>query len=113
MRTAWLLRGGDVLASADVADSFAERARGLLGRASYDGALVLLGTRSAHSAGIRFPIDVAFLDRDMTVRSTTTMRPWTVSLPRRGCAHVLEARAGAFERWRLSPGDRIEIRETT
>lgn len=113
MRTAWLLRGGDVLASAEIADSFADRARGLLGHARYDGALLLLGTRSVHSAGMRFPIDVAFLDRDMTVVSTKTLRPWSLSMPRRGCVHVLEAQAGAFERWRLRPGDRIEIRETT
>lgn len=113
MRTAWLLRGGDVLASAEIAERFTDRARGLLGHARYDGALLLIGTRSVHTAGLRFPVDVAFLDKEMTVVATTTVRPWGVTMPRRGCAHVLEAQAGAFERWRLRPGDRIEIRETT
>jgi len=85
--------------------------RGLFGRSSYDGALLLLHARSAHSAGIPFSLDVAFLDPDLTVVATTRLRPWTVALPRRGCAHVLEAESGAFERWRLVPGDKIELRE--
>jgi len=112
MRTVWLLRGGDVLASGEVAESLADRVRGLLGHHRYDGALLLMGTRAVHSAGMRFALDVAFLDKDLHVLSTTTLRAWSVALPRRGAAHVLEAQAGAFERWRLRPGDQIEIRET-
>ena len=110
MKSAWLLRAGDVLASADVAESWSERVRGLTGRPGFDGALVLMGTRSVHSAGLRAPLDVAFLDRDLVVVSTRRLRPWSVALPRRGCAHALEAPAGAFERWRLVPGDKLELR---
>jgi uncharacterized membrane protein (UPF0127 family) len=113
MRTVWLLRGGDVLASGEVAESFVDRARGLLGHKHYEGALLLLGTRSVHTAGMRFPVDVAFLDRDLRVLATARVRTWSVALPRRGAAHLLEAQAGAFERWRLKPGDQVEIRETT
>jgi uncharacterized membrane protein (UPF0127 family) len=113
MRPVWLLRGGDVLASGEVAESWPERTRGLLGRDTFDGALLLLRTRSVHSAGMRFPLDVAFLDADLVVVATTRLRPWGLALPRRGCAHVLEAQAGAFERWRLVPGDKIELRETS
>jgi hypothetical protein len=113
MRTVWLLRGGDVLASAEVAESLVDRARGLLGHARYDGALLLLRTRAVHTAGMRFPLDVAFLDKDLHVLATTRLRTWSVALPRRGAAHVLEAQAGAFERWRLVTGDQVEIRETS
>ena len=113
MRTVWLLRGGDVLASAEVAESLVDRARGLLGHARYDGALLLLRTRAVHTAGMRFPLDVAFLDKDLHVVATTRLRTWSVALPRRGAAHVLEAQAGAFERWRLATGDQVEIRETS
>lgn len=112
MRTVWLLRGGDVLASGEIAETLGDRARGLMGHKRYDGALLLLRTRSVHSAGMRFPIDVAFLDKELHVLSTTKLRTWSVALPRRGAAHILEAQAGAFERWRLKPGDQIEIRET-
>ncbi len=112
MRTVWLLRGGDVLASGEVAESMGDRARGLLGHRQYDGALLLMRTRSVHTAGMRFPIDVAFLDKELQVVATTKVRTWSLALPRRGAMHVLEAQAGAFERWRLRPGDKIEIRET-
>ena len=40
MGVSWLLREGDVLATAEVAESFAQRSRGLLGRTGYEGAMV-------------------------------------------------------------------------
>jgi uncharacterized membrane protein (UPF0127 family) len=113
MRTGWLLRGGDVLASCEVAENLSERARGLSGRRSYDGALLLMRTRAVHTVGMRFPLDVAFLDRELRVVSTTRVRTWSLAVPRRGAVHVLEAQAGTFERWRLRPGDQIELRETS
>ena len=60
--TTWLLRDGAVLANAEIAGTYAERMRGLLGRAAYEGGLVLPHTRSVHTMGMRFAIDVAFLD---------------------------------------------------
>lgn len=111
MKQVWLLRGGDVLASAEVAEAWADRARGLIGHSSYDGALLLRHTRSVHSVGMRFPLDVAFLDRELTLVATSRLRPWGVALPRRGGCHVLVAQAGSFERWRLRTGDQLEIRE--
>jgi len=106
----WLLRDGDVLATAEVADGMAARAKGLLGRASYEGAMVLPRTRAVHTFGMRFPIDVAFCDRDLAVVGVTTLRPWRMSLPRRGGRSVVEAEAGAFERWGLRVGDTLELR---
>ena len=67
----WLLRDGDVLAGAEVADGFSARSRGLLGRKAYEGALVLPRTRAVHTVGMRFPIDVAFCDKDMVVVGMT------------------------------------------
>ena len=82
----WLLRDGDVLAAAEVADGLAGRARGLLGRDGYDGAMVLPRTRSVHTIGMRFPIDVAFCDRDLVVLDVTTrVPPLRMTVPRRGC----------------------------
>jgi uncharacterized membrane protein (UPF0127 family) len=62
---------------------------------------------------MQMAIDVAFLDRDMVVVDITTMRPWKVGLPRRKGRYVLEAQAGAFERWQLDRGDSLEIRESS
>ncbi len=106
----WLLRDGDVLATVEVADTFAARARGLLGRRSYEGAMILPRTRSVHTLGMRFAIDVAFCDKQMEVVGVTTLAPWRMSLPRRRGRSVIEAEAGAFERWGLRVGDKLELR---
>lgn len=106
----WLLRDGDVLAVVEVADSLGPRLKGLLGRDGLDGALLLTKARSVHTVGMRFDIDVAYCDRDLTVLETCTMRRHRVGLPRVKARCVLEAEAGAFERWRLRPGDRLELK---
>ena len=106
----WLLRDGDVLAAAEVASTFGARLRGLLGRDGIEGALVLRPARSVHTVGMRFPIDVAFCDRDLRVLSVCTMRRHRFGAPRRRCKVVIEAEAGAFERWGLRRGDQLEVR---
>jgi len=108
----WLLRDGEVLAALEVAEGFGARSRGLLGREGIDGAILLRPARSVHSLGMRFAIDVAFCDSDLTVLRTVRMRPGRVTRPslRRGC--VIEAESGAFDRWRLRPGDTLEVRVT-
>jgi len=108
---AWLLRDGQVLASLEVADSFLARGRGLLGRSSFEGAMLLRHTRGVHSVGLRFAVDVAFLDRDLVVLDTVRLRRYWLALPRLRTRSVLEAQAGAFERWGLKVGDRLEIQE--
>ena len=106
----WLLREGEVLAALEVADTFGARMRGLLGRDGLEGAILLRPARSVHTFFMRFPIDVAFCDRDLTVLDTVTMGPHRLSRPRLRAHHVIEAEAGAFERWRLRPGDTLEVK---
>ncbi len=106
----WLLRNGDVLATVEVADTLGARTKGLLGRTGFDGALLLPRTRSVHTFGMRFPIDVAFCDKDLVVVGVTTLRPWRLGRPRRGGRAVIEAEAGAFDRWGLRVGDTLELR---
>ena len=113
MRQVWLLRDGDVLASTEVAECLGDRARGLYGQSAQAGALLLLRTRSVHTAGAPFPVDAAFLDGALTVLATVRLSPWRVALPRRGARNVLASPAGSFERWGLNLGDRLEIRETS
>jgi hypothetical protein len=38
------------------------------------------------------------------------MRRWRVGRPRPRATCVIEAEAGAFERWRLQPGDSLELK---
>ena len=105
----WLLRDGEVIAAAELARSVPARWRGLLGRDGLDGAFVLPHTRAVHTLGMRFSIDVAFLDSTWRVVDLCTMSPWRVGRPR-WCSSVLEAEAGAFERWGLHRGDTVELR---
>jgi hypothetical protein len=107
---AWLVSDARVLASADVAASRAERRRGLLGRDSFEGALVITPCRWIHTVGMRFPIDVAYLDADGVVVKTIQMHRLRVGIPVWRACCVIEAEAGAFGRWGLRVGDRIEIR---
>jgi len=107
----WLMRDGAVLANAEVASSYAERAIGLLGKSGYDGAFVLPRTKSVHSLGMRFALDVAFVDRDMCVLAIVGLVPWRMTRPRARCRTVVEAQAGAFERWGLRVGDRLELHD--
>jgi len=106
----WLVRDGDVLATVEVARRWGDRHRGLLGRTEVHGALVIRPCRQVHTLGMRIPIDVAFCDRDGWVLRTMTLRPWRVSPVVWRAAMAVEASAGAFERWRLREGDRIEVR---
>ena len=50
----------------------------------------------------RFPLDVAYIDRRMTVLAVRRMRPWRLGAPRLRAHAVLEAEAGSFERWGLA-----------
>jgi len=107
----WLAREGDVLAAAEVAATRPDRRRGLRGRTHLEGALVLRPCRNVHTAGLRFPIDVAFCDRDGIVIRTCCLRPWRLSPLVVRAALAIEAPAGAFERWDLRVGDKVEVKE--
>ncbi len=107
---AWLVREGDVLASVERPEGRLGRARGLLGRDHFEGAIVLSRCRQVHTVGMRFAIDVAFCNRLGTVLRVTTLNPWRVSRLVWRSGFVIEAEAGAFERWGLRPGDVVEIR---
>lgn len=106
----WLLRDDEVLASVEVADTSRARLRGLLGRDGIEGALLIRPAMSVHTLGMRFSLDVAFLDRDLRVLAVKHMRPWRVSTARLRSRAVLEAEAGEFERWKLAVGDVLEVR---
>lgn len=87
------------------------RAKGLLGRDGIDGALLLRPAMQVHTMRMRFPIDVAFCDRDLVVLRTTTMPPWRFSRFVLRARSVLEAEAGQFAHWGVRPGSRLAVTE--
>ncbi|MFD5201725.1 DUF192 domain-containing protein [Streptomyces sp. NPDC058375] len=95
-----------------IAASYRARTKGLLGRDGIEGAMMLTPCGSVHTFRMRFPIDVAYLDRRFTVLAVTTMNPGRLGLPRLRARHVVEAEAGAMERWGVRPGVRVELKAT-
>ena len=103
------LDGRVVCEEALLADGPLARMKGLLGRASLSAreGLLLRPTSSVHTAFMRFPIDVVFLDRDLRVlRVVRDLKPWRAA-GCRGARAVLELSAGESERRGVRPGDRI------
>ncbi len=92
-----------------IAASYRARARGLLGRDGLTGALLLTPASGVHTFRMRFAIDVAYLDRRLTVLDVHTLRPGRLGRPRLRSRHVLEAEAGALERWGVRRGVRVAI----
>lgn len=110
-RECWLVSNGNVLASAEVASSHADRGKGLIGRASIGGAFVLERTKWVHTMGMKFAIDVAHLDSNGAVIKISHMHPHRLGTFVRQASRVVEAPSGAFERWGLRLGDVVELRE--
>lgn len=108
---AWIVSDGIVMASAEVADDRRSRNKGLLGRDGLEGALVVDGCRWIHTFGMRFPLDVAYLDADGNVLKTVRMQRNRLGAPVWRSHSVIEAEAGAFARWGLHVGLVIELRQ--
>lgn len=106
---AWLLRDGVVLCSLEVAGTRAARRKGLLGRDGIEGALLLQPARSVHSFGMRFPLDVAWCDRNLCVVRVASLPRQRMTRSVLRAHSVLEAEAGTFARWELRVGDQLEV----
>ncbi|MEU6594756.1 DUF192 domain-containing protein [Streptomyces sp. NPDC046881] len=93
----------------EISASYRARTKGLLGRDSIDGAMLLSPASGVHTFGMRIPIDVAYLDRHLTVLTVRTMPPGRLGLPRLRARHVLEAEAGAMRKWGLRAGVQVTV----
>ncbi|NUP19010.1 MAG: DUF192 domain-containing protein [Streptomyces sp.] len=100
---------GDVAIPLEVASSYRARTKGLLGRDAVDGAMLLTPAGGVHTFRMRIPIDVAHLDRNLTVIAVRTMKPGRLGLPRLRSRHVLEAEAGAMAGWGVRAGVRVTV----
>jgi uncharacterized membrane protein (UPF0127 family) len=100
-----------VASRVEVADRGAARSRGLLGRESLapGEGLWIVPCEAVHTVGMRFPIDLIFLDRRNIVRKVRSSVPsWRIS----GClrAHsVIELAAGTLAATQVSPGDTLHF----
>ena len=106
----WLVAQDHVLATLEIADTWQTRLRGVLGRESIDGALLIRPAFSVHTIGVKVELDVAYCDGDLRVIDIVTMRPNRVGKPRMRSRQVIEAPRGSFERWGVHIGDQLEVR---
>src|SRR5918998_1977459 len=105
-----LLCNGRPVAAVVVAEDSVSRGRGLLGTDGVDGALWITRCPSVHMMGMRYPIDVAVVDRDGRVLVVKTLKPWIGgTLPRRGATDTVEAPAGAMEAWGVTVGSVLSV----
>jgi uncharacterized membrane protein (UPF0127 family) len=90
-----------------LACSFQSRCRGLLSRSAMlkEEGLLLIPGGSIHTLGMRFSIDVVFLNRQMRILGLAEqVRPWRIRVAPRGTRRVLELAAGQIAAHRLKPG---------
>lgn len=95
-----------------VADSFAARFKGLMGRKCLpEGeALLLKPCNGIHMLFMRFSIDAIFLDEDnRIIHQIPDIRPWTISPVIRKARSVVELPAGTIQAAGTMSGDRISI----
>lgn len=100
-----------LLTKVEKADTFFGRLKGLLGKGSLSKGegLLIKPCSSVHTIGMKFPIDVAFVDKDnKVIHIIEDMKKGKVSPIVKKSKFVLEAKSGAFKD-KLSLGDRVEI----
>jgi protein-S-isoprenylcysteine O-methyltransferase Ste14/uncharacterized membrane protein (UPF0127 family) len=98
-----------------VADTHWSRLKGLLGTRSFEPGhgLWLKPCRQVHMIGMRYAVDLAFLDdRNRIVRTITGLPPGKVSPRVAGASSVLELPPGTLARVALTVGDSIAISST-
>jgi len=119
----WLPRGGarmmlvderthEVVATrVELATTRRARRIGLLGRSHLDpdAALVLAPCLAVHTAFMRFPIDIAFVDlHGRAVRLVRSLRAWRIAIAPRAHA-AIELPAGALTRHEVNVGDQLQL----
>lgn len=102
--------GAELSGRVQTAERLMERMRGLLGREGIeeDGALLIKPCMGVHTFGMKFPIDVLFLDgRHRVVKIRTDMPPNRLSEIVPAARSVLELKAGSLTASETRVGDII------
>src|SRR5436853_6246539 len=94
------------------ADSFLTRLVGLLKRTHLgpEEALWLIPSKGIHTIGMKFPIDVVFLNRANVVLAVISeLAPYRISAVSLRSHSVLELPKGTLKKSRTEDGDKLEI----
>lgn len=102
--------GGQIAERIAIARGMLERMRGLLGRPSLrpGEGLLLQPCNGIHTVGMRYPIDVLFLDRRGRVkRAVHALNPGRMVPYVRGAVKAIELPAGTLARAGVRAGDEV------
>jgi uncharacterized membrane protein (UPF0127 family) len=94
------------------ANTVLKRMVGLLNRGRFEKGEGLLLDRcyGIHTIGMRFPIDVLFLDKDLhVIRAVKALPPYRTCVVKKS-VYVLEVPVGALDASHTEEGDQIQIR---
>jgi uncharacterized membrane protein (UPF0127 family) len=101
-----------VASNVEIADTRAAKRRGLMGRSSLpEGcAMLLTSCWAVHTIGMRFPIDVVFVDNDGRVRKIVrNLSPWRIAVARKA-RMVIEFAGCELDSGEVAVGDRLYLR---
>ncbi len=104
----------DIVLASDlkVAKSIWARTKGLLGHKSLpkEEALWITPCSSIHTCFMKFPIDVAFVDRNLKVtRISTSVKPWRFVFSTFKSESVFEFSSGVLKPDRIEVGDELYV----
>jgi hypothetical protein len=103
-----------VATQVEIAATRKTRRRGLLGRDGLDeaAAMLLAPCGSVHTIGMRFALDVVFVDRQgYAVKIVRNLRPWRIAIAT-GASAVIEMAAGSLRWGQVLVGDRLYLAPT-
>lgn len=106
----WIVCDTRVVSSVNIADTRHDKRIGMKAYPDASVPLVIEQCRWVHTFGMKFPIDVAYLDATGCIVAVRSMRPNRLGRPVRSATCVVEAEPGAFRRWGLPEGTTVEIR---
>jgi uncharacterized membrane protein (UPF0127 family) len=114
---------GEKEIAVEIADTPDERARGLMGRTSLpeDAGMIFVYPEPTEGGywmkNTLIPLSIAFYDLDGKILRILDMEPCRLDScpvydPRIRYSGALEVNKGAFDRWGVREGDRLELRES-
>jgi uncharacterized protein len=105
-----MVSGTRVIASVNIASTRADRRIGMKAFPDASVPLVIQPCNWVHSFGLKFPIDVIYLDADDLIIDVALLRPNRLAFPRRHAVRVVETAPGATRHWGLKIGDTLTFR---
>ncbi len=99
-----------ILEKVEIADTFAKRLKGAALRQSLKNPILFKPAYlSVHTFGMKFALDIAFLDSELRVLKVSQLKPYKIAVCWKSRA-VLEAEQGSFQKWGIVPGIQLKIK---